>query len=179
MEFLGHQKSLLFLLTTGIIIKKYITDRHTKIIKWMKEDCPKICKEMGKSQIDHLFDLWHIAKSRCLRKKVWNKLFKCRECTVNTKTVYVAVLEIKKVLLKLSKERGCEIIGRWRKACVSHFYWAVISSSEHLGILKLAKFHSFLYHVLNKHKKFPTKVFDKCYHGATATKRMWMLKGIK
>lgn len=34
-------------------------------------------------------------------------------------------LEIQKVLMKLSKEKNCEIIGQWRKACVWHFYWAV------------------------------------------------------
>ena len=33
-----------------------------------------------------------------------------------------SVLEIKKVLTKSSKEKGCEIIGRWKKAWIRHFY---------------------------------------------------------
>lgn len=67
MEFAGHHRSIMFLLTTSMIIKEYITDRHTSITKWMREECPNICKEMGKCKIDHFFDLWHIAKS-----KQWN-----------------------------------------------------------------------------------------------------------
>ena len=63
MEFAGHERSILFLLTTGMIIKQYITDRHTSIAKWMREECPKICRQLKKPKIDHFFDLWHIAKS--------------------------------------------------------------------------------------------------------------------
>lgn len=64
MEFVGHRRAIMFLLTTEMIIKEYITDRHTSITKWMREDCPNICNEMGKPKIDHFFDLWHIAKSK-------------------------------------------------------------------------------------------------------------------
>ena len=64
MEFLGHQKAFAFLFTTGMVIKAFISDRHTGIAKWMREDCPKKCKELGKPVIDHFYDLWHIAKSK-------------------------------------------------------------------------------------------------------------------
>jgi len=64
MEFEGHKRSLLYLLATGMIIQQYITDRHTSITKWMREECPKICKALGKPIISHFFDLWHIAKSK-------------------------------------------------------------------------------------------------------------------
>lgn len=63
MEFLGHQRALVFLLTTGMVIKQFVSDRHTAITKWMKEECPKLCREKGKPIIAHYFDLWHIAKS--------------------------------------------------------------------------------------------------------------------
>jgi len=63
MEFLGHQRAFAFLLGTGLIIKSFISDRHTSITKWMREDCPRKCKELGKPVIDHFFDLWHIGKS--------------------------------------------------------------------------------------------------------------------
>jgi hypothetical protein len=64
MEFAGHERSILYLLATGMIIKEYITDRHSSITKWMTEECPKICQRLGKPKIDHFFDLWHIAKSK-------------------------------------------------------------------------------------------------------------------
>jgi len=44
---------------------------------------------------------------------------------LNAEHLALCVAEIQKVLSKLSKEKGCEIIGRWRKACVRHYYWAV------------------------------------------------------
>lgn len=88
------------------------------------------------------------------------------------------ISEIQKNLTKLGKERGCELIGRWRKACVSHFYWSVVSTPPRLGEVKLAKFHAFLSHVLNKHKDLPNKLFNKCKHGVLNTPKVWMLKGI-
>lgn len=63
MEFWAHQKAFAFLLGTGMIIKSLISDRHMAIAKWMREECPKKCKELGKPVIDHFFDLWHIGKS--------------------------------------------------------------------------------------------------------------------
>lgn len=89
--------------------------------------------------------------------------------------------EIQKVLIKLSKEKNCEIIGRWRKACVRHFYWAVTSTEEslHSGQLKLAKFQSFLSHVINKHKNLPSTMFKACAHGNITKPKVWMSKGTK
>jgi len=80
--------------------------------------------------------------------------------------------EIQKVLTKLAKEKGCEIIGRWRKSCVRHFYWAVTSTKEHLGELKLAKFEAFLSHVINKHRDLPNRMFNACAHGHITTPRV-------
>ena len=88
-------------------------------------------------------------------------------------------LEIQKVLTKLNKEKGCEIIGRWRKACVRHFYWAVTSTQEHVEEVKLAKFHAFLSHVINKHSNLPNRLFNACAHGEIVTPRVWMTKGTK
>ena len=63
MEALGHKKALTYLLTTGIVITTFVSDRHATITKWMRETCPKICKDLGKPIIKHFFDLWHIGKS--------------------------------------------------------------------------------------------------------------------
>ena len=91
--------------------------------------------------------------------------------------IIMSFLEIQKVLTTLSKEKGCEIIGRWRRACVRHFYWAVTSTQEHLGEVKLAKFHAFLSHVINKHRNLPNRIFNACAHGEIVTPRVWMTKG--
>ena len=59
-----------------------------------------------------------------------------------------------------------------------HFYWAVTSTKEHLGDVKLAKFHAFLFHVLNKHKNLPNRLFNACAHGNITNPRVWMTKGM-
>ena len=89
-----------------------------------------------------------------------------------------SVLEIKKVLTKLSKEKGCEIIGRWKKACIRHFYWSVISTALNLQDLIVAKFKAFFHHVLNIHTNLPNKLFSKCAHACTVSERAWMTKGL-
>ena len=84
--------------------------------------------------------------------------------------------EIQKVLLKLRKEKGCEIVGRWQKACVRHFYWSITSTEEKEGSenLKLAKVQAFLYHVITKHKDLPTTVL--CKSNASKFRRIsWLL----
>ena len=51
---------------------------------------------------------------------------------------------------------------------MQHFYWAVTSTEEslhHSGKLKLAKFQSFLLHVINKHENLPSTMFKACAHG--------------
>lgn len=63
MEALGHKKALEFLLTTEMVKTAFVSDRHASIRKWMRETCPKLCKDMRKPVIKHFFDLWHIGKS--------------------------------------------------------------------------------------------------------------------
>ena len=86
--------------------------------------------------------------------------------------------EIQKFLTKLSKEKGCEIIGRWKQACVRYFYWSVTSTTPKLGDVILAKFKAFLYHIINQHKDLPNQLFNKCAHGLITTPRVWLTKGI-
>ena len=50
------------------------------------------------------------------------------------------ITEIQKLLIKLAKENECEVIGRWRKACVHHYYWAATSTLSGIGEVKWAKF---------------------------------------
>lgn len=62
MEFLGFKEAFTFLLGTAMIIKSFVSDRHTSITKWMREDCLKKCEELGKPH--NYFDIWHIGKSK-------------------------------------------------------------------------------------------------------------------
>ena len=64
MEFMGFQQALAFLLGTTMLVKAFISDRHSQIAKWMRVECPQKCKDLGKPVIDHFFDLWHIGKSK-------------------------------------------------------------------------------------------------------------------
>lgn len=76
MEFLGHQRAFAYLFTTALVIKSFISDRHTSIAKWMRGECPKKCQELGKPVVEHFFDLWHVAKSK---KIIAIVIFSCRE----------------------------------------------------------------------------------------------------
>jgi len=51
-----------------------------------------------------------------------------------------------------------------------------MTTPDCLKKVKLAKFQTFLSHVINKHKDLPNKIFNKCYHGAIETPKLWMLK---
>ena len=63
MEFLGFHKTLTFLLGIGMLIKAFMSDQHGSIAKWMRENCPRMYRDLGKPVIQHYFDIWHIGKS--------------------------------------------------------------------------------------------------------------------
>ncbi|KAG1671219.1 THAP domain-containing protein 10 [Nymphon striatum] len=52
----------------------------------------------NRPDITHLFDIWHISKS------------------------------LKRKLLALSKEKGCEDLAKWINSIINHLYWSVIST---------------------------------------------------
>ncbi|KAK3731006.1 hypothetical protein QZH41_018754 [Actinostola sp. cb2023] len=87
------------------------------------------------TNITHYFDLWHIKK------------------------------KIRKVLSKISKESGCQILSDWIKPCENHFYWSATSTFSGNGSIIWAKFKSFLSHIINKHSNLDDPLFDKCHHG--------------
>lgn len=58
-----------------------------------------------------------------------------------------------------------------------HFYWAVTSTKECLGKVKLAKFQAFLSHVINQHKDLPNRLFNACAHGDVIKPKVWMTRG--
>ena len=54
MEVEGLKRGLTFLEERGLQTKRLVTDRHIQVKKYPREQKP---------QIDHRFDVWHIAKS--------------------------------------------------------------------------------------------------------------------
>jgi hypothetical protein len=54
MEMVGFKQCMDSLLVSGIIFNTFITDRHSAIAKYMRENL---------AHIKHYFDLWHLKKS--------------------------------------------------------------------------------------------------------------------
>ena len=55
MEREGLHRSIQYLKERDLGIKVIVTDRHTRINKWLRETHP---------EIQHHYDVWHIAKGR-------------------------------------------------------------------------------------------------------------------
>lgn len=85
--------------------------------------------------------------------------------------------ELHKVLNKLAKEADCEELAEWVKPCINHFYWSATSTHSGNGMVILAKFKSFLSHVIDKHDGLDDPLYDKCAHGER-TPRKWILPGM-
>ena len=85
--------------------------------------------------------------------------------------------EIQKVLSKISKEKGCEVLGEWIKPCEKHLHWSATSTFSGNGRVIWAKFKSFLSHVVNKHAGLEDPLFNKCAHGVIEP-RKWLKVGM-
>ena len=57
MELLGFRQCIESLIAYGLVFDTLITDRHTSIAKYMRENL---------ANIKHYFDLWHLRKSEYL-----------------------------------------------------------------------------------------------------------------
>ena len=62
-------------------------------------------------------------------------------------------------MLKLSKEKDCEILSDWIKSCTNHLHWSATTTSSGDGDLILAKFNVFLSRILNKHANLDNPLF--------------------
>jgi len=56
MEKTGLERSLAHLERQGLAVATMVTDRHRQIAKWLRETYP---------HIEHLYDIWHVAKGLC------------------------------------------------------------------------------------------------------------------
>lgn len=63
MEKEGFERSLSFLEGKGVVVKAIVTDRHTGVQKFLREQRPGI---------SHYFDPWHMGKGKCLNWKKRN-----------------------------------------------------------------------------------------------------------
>lgn len=77
---------------------------------------------------------------------------------------FLSKTEIRKVLYKIAKEKGCEVLGDWINPCERHLHWSATSTFSGNGKIILAKFKAFLSHVLNNHSNLDDPLFNKCAH---------------
>ena len=95
----------------------------------------------------------------------------------SSQTQPVLFVEIRKVLLKLSKEKGCEAISEWIRSCENHLYWSATTTFSGNGKVIWAKFSSFLSHIVNKHSELSDALFNRCFHGIIQP-RKWLKVGM-
>eukprot|EP00112_Aurelia_sp_Birch-Aquarium-sp1_P012751 Seg2686.5 transcript_id=Seg2686.5/GoldUCD/mRNA.D3Y31 product="hypothetical protein" protein_id=Seg2686.5/GoldUCD/D3Y31 len=98
------------------------------------------------SSVKHYFDLWHLKK------------------------------KVRKVLTKISKLKGFEVLSEWIQPCVNHLHWSATTTPSGNGNVILAKFKSFLGHIVNKHEDLENPLFNKCAHGDDISQRKWLKK---
>ena len=72
-------------------------------------------------------------------------------------------VEIRKVLSKLFKEKGCEAIGEWIRSCENHLYWSTTTKFSAIGKVMWAKVSSFMSHIINKHSELSDALFNRCF----------------
>ena len=69
------------------------------------------------------------------------------------------------MLSKIAKENDCEEVQPWIRPCENHLSWSATSTSSGDGRVILAKFVSFLGHIVDKHENLDDPIFDRCAHG--------------
>lgn len=74
-------------------------------------------------------------------------------------------------ILKLGKEKGCELAGEWCKAITNHLYYIATNTTEGNSELIMAKWLSLDNHLHNIHKGHG-KLFPKCGHGRLGKRRI-------
>ena len=189
MEYEGFKRTMDFLLRE-LDISTLVSDRHQTIAKHMREKLPNIT---------HYFNIWHLKKissyKSCMIMHLGNYTLRLqahayRITTIASHIVYKNVLhrqlltiptsilsELKKVLSKLVKEEDCTELAEWVQPCINHLYWSATSTHSGNGRIILAKFKSFLSHVVDKHTDLDDPLYNKCAHDELMP-RKWILPGM-
>lgn len=97
MEVEGFRRCMTYLFEKGFKIELLATDRHVQIRSLVTKEFP---------EIDHQFDVWHLAKS------------------------------IRKKLLQKSKTSGCEELSSWIRAICNHLWWCSANCQDDKQWLK-------------------------------------------
>ena len=85
-------------------------------------------------------------------------------------SIVLVITEIRKVLTKIEKESNCAEINSWIRACENHLLLSATSNSNDDGKVILAKFLSFLGHIVDKHENLENPLFSKCAHDEIETR---------
>ncbi|PIK45961.1 hypothetical protein BSL78_17169 [Apostichopus japonicus] len=113
MELEGLKRGLQFFAGQNLQVNSLVTDRHRSISKYMRED---------QSEVDHRYDVCHIAKGTC------------------------------KKIDKLGKKKTCAAAGAWAKSVSNHLYWVAASTPDGDGDVMLAKWLSVANHIQDVHQ---------------------------
>ncbi|XP_051510706.1 uncharacterized protein LOC127415798 isoform X2 [Myxocyprinus asiaticus] len=83
---------------------------------------------------------------------------------------------LSKKLDKLSKNKDCEVLKRWRRSIKNHVYWSATSSTS--GPEKVAKWTSLINHLQNVHVH-EDPIFPKCAHPDRVSRdpKKWFQRG--
>lgn len=81
-------------------------------------------------------------------------------------------------MVKIANQKDCECLQEWIKPVQNHLYWSATSTFDGEGKVILAKFESFLSHVIDKHSNLDNRLFNKCAHDDSITDKKWLDEGI-
>lgn len=90
---------------------------------------------------------------------------------------WLSFLEIRKVLSKLSKEKGCQGLADSIKPCENHLYWSASTTFSGNGKVIWAKFKAFMSHIINRYSSLDDPLFNRCGHGEIR-QRKWLRAGM-
>ncbi len=97
MEIEGFRRLMTRSASWPFVVQTIATDRHVQIAKEMRENHP---------DIQHQFDVWHMAKS------------------------------VTKQLSVKSKRKGCETLAMWIPSVNNHIWWASGTCKGNVALLK-------------------------------------------
>ena len=91
----------------------FVTDHHKQIAKWLRENAP---------DIDHHYDIWHLANVSS--SFLYNKMLKI---VLNS---FLLKIALSKKTDAVSKEKECELAGKWKRSLVNHLYWSAVCTPD-------------------------------------------------
>ena len=93
-------------------------------------------------------------------------------------SVILCSSELRKMLTTISKQKGFELLSEWIQPCINHLHWSATTTLSGDGNIILAKFKSFLGHIVDKHENLPDPLFNRCAHDDDIEERKWLITGL-